>query len=99
MSASWIAPLVKNLPTMQETLVRLLGQEGTCWRRDRLPTPVFLGFPCDSAGKESARNVETWVQFLGWEDSLEKGKATHSIILAWKIPWTKSTGSQSVGHD
>jgi len=31
---------------------------------------------------------ETWVQFLGWEDLLEKGKATHSSILAWRIPWT-----------
>ena len=31
---------------------------------------------------------ETWVQSLGWEDRLEKGKATHSIILAWSIPWT-----------
>ena len=31
---------------------------------------------------------ETWVQSLGWEDSLEKGKATHSNILAWKIPWS-----------
>ena len=31
---------------------------------------------------------ETWVQSLGWEDSLEKGKATHSSILAWRIPWT-----------
>ena len=32
---------------------------------------------------------ETWVQFLGWEDPLEKGKgATHSSILAWTIPWT-----------
>ena len=31
---------------------------------------------------------ETWVQSLGWEDPLEKGKATHSGILAWKIPWT-----------
>ena len=31
---------------------------------------------------------ETWVQFLGWEDLLEKGKATHSRILAWRIPWT-----------
>ena len=30
---------------------------------------------------------ETWVQSLGWEDPLEKGKATHSSILAWKIPW------------
>ena len=31
---------------------------------------------------------ETWVQFLGWEDPLEKGGATHCIILAWRIPWT-----------
>ena len=31
---------------------------------------------------------ETPVQFLGWEDPLEKGKATHSSILAWRIPWT-----------
>ena len=31
---------------------------------------------------------ETWVQFLGWEDPLEKRKATHSSALAWKIPWT-----------
>ena len=38
---------------MQETLVQFLGW-GICWRRDRLPTPVFLGFPCGSTGKESA---------------------------------------------
>ena len=31
---------------------------------------------------------ETWVRSLGWEDSLEKEKATHSSILAWRIPWT-----------
>ena len=31
---------------------------------------------------------ETWIQPLGWEDPLEKGKATHSGILAWRIPWT-----------
>ena len=31
---------------------------------------------------------ETWVQSLDWEDPLEKGKATHSSILAWRIPWT-----------
>ena len=48
---------------------------------------------------------ETWVQSLGWEDPLEKGTATHSSILAWRIPWTeepgrlKSMGSQKVGHD
>ena len=43
---------------------------------------------------------ETWVQSLGWEDPLEKGKATQSSILAWRIPWAvQSMGSQRVGHD
>ena len=43
---------------------------------------------------------ETWVRSLGWEDPLEKGKATHTSILAWRIPWTiQSMGSQRVGHD
>ena len=43
---------------------------------------------------------ETWVQSLGWEDPLEKGKATHSSILAWRIPRTvQSTGSQRVRYD
>ena len=46
------------------------------------------GFPCGSDGKESAPMWETWVRSLGWEDLLEKGKATHSSILAWRIPWT-----------
>ena len=35
---------------------------------------------------------ETWVRSLGWEDSLEEEMATHSSILAWKIPWTKEPG-------
>ena len=35
---------------------------------------------------------ETWVRSLGWEDPLEKGKATHSSILAWRIPWTTAHG-------
>ena len=48
---------------------------------------------------------ETWAQSLGEEDLLEKEMATHSSILAWKIPWMeepgrlKSMGSQRVGHD
>ena len=48
---------------------------------------------------------ETWVQSLGWEDPLEKEMATHSSILAWRIPWTEepgrlqSMGLQRVGHD
>ena len=42
---------------------------------------------------------ETWVQSLGWEDPLEKGKATHSSILAWRISWTIQSMSQRVRHD
>ena len=43
---------------------------------------------------------ETWVRSLGWEDPLEKGKATHTSILAWRIPGTiQSMGSQRVGHN
>ena len=38
---------------------------------------------------------ETWVQSLGWEDPLEKEKATHSSTLAWKIPWTEERGGYS----
>ena len=65
------------------------------WRRDRLPTPVFLGFPRGSADTESACNEGD----LDWEDPLEKGKATHSSILAWRIPWTvQPTRSQRVKH-
>ena len=41
---------------------------------------------------------ETWVRSLGWEDSLEKGMATHSSVLAWIIPWTEEPGRlQSMG--
>ena len=51
-----IAQLVKNPPAMRRP--RFDSWVGKiCWRRDRLPTPVFLGFPCGSAGKESACNV------------------------------------------
>ena len=45
------------------------------------------------------------VRFLGWEDPLEEGMATHSSILAWRIPWTEepggllSMGSHRIGHD
>ena len=50
------AQLVKNLPVIRETPVQFLGQE-VPWRRDRLPTPLFLGFPGGSNSKESSYNV------------------------------------------
>ena len=75
------------------SLVVFPGKQ-SCWRRDRLPTPVSLGFPDGSDGKESARNVGD----LGQEDPLEKVMATRSRILAWRIPWTEEPGGlQSVG--
>ena len=58
---------------------------------------------------QSVKNLlamqETWVQFLGWEDPLEKGMAIHSITLAWRTPWTEQPGglqfmeSEKLGHD
>ena len=47
-----------------------------------------MGFPGDSDGKELTCNSGDQVQSLGWEDPLEKRKATHSSILAWRIPRT-----------
>ena len=64
-----------------------------------------MGFPGGSAGKESACNAGDLGLIPGWEDPLEKGKATHSSILAWRIPWTEeparlqSMGLPRVGHD
>ena len=53
-------------------------------------TVLFIqGFPCVAQlVKDLPAKQETWVQSLGQEDPLEKGKATHSSILAWRIPWT-----------
>ena len=54
--ASLVVQLVKNPPAMQETWFHSWVRK-IPWRRDRLPTPVFLGFPCGSGGKESACNA------------------------------------------
>ena len=51
-------------------------------------TVVQWASPVAQLVKNPPAMRETWVQSLGWEDPLEKGKATHSSILAWKIPWT-----------
>ena len=70
---------------------------------------IYILYTMNFPGAHTAKNLlamqETWVQSLGWEDPLEKGMATHSSILAWRIPWTEepgglqSMGSQRVGHD
>ena len=63
------------------------------------------GFPVAQMAKNLPAIQETWVPSLGREDTLEKGVATHSSILAWRIPWSEepgglqSVGLQRVGHD
>ena len=86
--ASLIAQLVKNLPAMQETPVRFLGLED--------PSGEWIGYPLHyswvSLVAQLVKNLpavwETWDRSLGWEDPLEKGKAAHSSISTWRIPWT-----------
>ena len=56
-------------------------EEGTGY-----PIQHSFDFPGDSDGKESACVPETWVWSLGWEDPLDEGRATHSSILAWRMP-------------
>ena len=78
----WLNSWVRNLP----------------WRRDRLPSPVILGFPGGSAGKESTCNVADLGLILGLGRPPGEGKTTHSSILAWRISWTvQSMGLQRVG--
>ena len=67
-------------------------------RRERLPTPVFLGFLMAQMVKNLPAVRETWVPPLGQEDPLEEGMAAHSSILAWRVPWTEEPGGlQSMG--
>ena len=69
-----------------------------------MPFSNRLSYLIGNSGSSAVKNPpalrETWVRSLGWEDPLEKGKATHSIIPAWRIPWTvESMRSQRVEHD
>ena len=100
--ASLVAQMVKNLPAVQETWVQ-------SWVR-RSPGEG-KGYPLQYSWASLVAQIvknppamrETRVQSLGRQDLLEKGMATHSSILAWRIPWTeepgglRSTGSQRVG--
>ena len=91
-----------------------VGKESTCSSRDPSSIPGSgrstvegIGYPLQyswaSLVAQLVKNLPamqgTWVQALGWEDILEKGMATHSSILAQRIPQTlQSMGSQRVGH-
>ena len=68
-----------------------------CWRRDGLPTPVFLGFPCGSAGKESACNARDLGLIPGLGRSPGGGQGNQSSILAWRIPMDRGS-QQAIVH-
>ena len=68
-----------------------------CWRRDRLPTLILLGFPGGSAGRESACNVGDLGSIPGLGRSPEEGMVTHSSILAWRTPGTEEPGGAHKG--
>ena len=87
--ASLVAQMIKNPPAMQETPVRFLSQKD-CWRRDGLPTPVFLGFPGGSAGKESACKAEDLgpIPGLGRSPGEESGyPLQYSGLYGLHSPW------------
>ena len=90
--ASLVAQLVKKIlwQCRRPRLDSCVGK--ICWRRDRPPTPVFLGFPCDSAGKESACNAGDLGSIPGLGRSPEGG---HGNPLQYsspgETPWTEET--------
>ena len=72
------------------------------WATEQQQQYIHRGFPGGASCKQPAcqcrRLNETLVRSLGWEDPLDKGMATYSRILVWRIPWTeKSGGLQSIG--
>ena len=80
-----VAQLIKTLPAMQETWFdSWVGKFP--WRRDRLPTPVFLGFPGGSDSEESAYNARDLGSIPELGKSPGEGHGNHSSILAWRIP-------------
>ena len=89
--ASWVTQLVKNPPAIQETLVRFLGQK---FSGEGIGYPLQYSWASLMAQmlRSPPTMMETCVQSLGWEDPLQEGMATHSSILAWKIPWTEERG-------
>ena len=73
---------------MKKTLVQFLGLEDPLGEEIGYPLQYSWTSPMAQLVKKSACNAKTWVPSLGREDPLEKGKATHCSILAWRIAWT-----------
>ena len=102
-SFCWQKKLLKDLTETQAFPDNSVGKESTCNAGNPSLIPGSgrsagegIGYPlqCSWAPlvpqlvKNPPAMQETWVPSLGWEDPLEKGKATHSSVLAWRIPWT-----------
>ena len=94
--------MVKNLPAMQETLVRFLGQEDPLEKGlhqsygiRAYPTPVWVSLVAQTVKNLPAMR-ETWLRSLGWEDPLKKGMAIHCSILAWRIAMDRGAWQTTV---
>ena len=83
-----MAQLVKHPPAMQEDLGLIPGSGRSSGEGIGYPLQYSRASLVAQLVKNMPAIWETWVQSLVWEDPLEKGKATHSRILAWRIPWT-----------
>ena len=92
---------------LRASLIAQLLKESACNAGDHSSIPCSrrtpgerIGYPLQDSWvilvAQMVRNPpimwETWVQYLGWEDALEEGMATHCSILAWRIPWTEKPG-------
>ena len=83
--------LVKNLPAMQETPVQFSGSGTSPGEGIGYPLQYSWASLVVQKVKDLPAMWETWVRSLGWEDPLEEGMATHSSILAWRIPMDRGT--------
>ena len=85
---SLTAQLAKNPPAIWEAPVQFLGWKDSPGEGIGDPLQCSWASFVPQLVKNPPAVWETWVQYLGWKAPLEKGKATHSSILAWRIPWT-----------
>ena len=101
-------PILNFLPPPSlphsSTIPALLIKNVSIWTAVCVYVCCIPVYPGGASGKEPTcqcrSHKETWVQFLGVEDPLEEGMATHSSINAWRIPWREeSMSSQRVGHN
>ena len=98
--SSLVSQLVKESACIEGNLSSIPGLERSPGEGKGYPLQYSWASLVAQLVKNTPAVWETWVRSLDWEDPLEKGMATHSSILAWRIPWTiQSMGSQRVGQD